>query len=93
MWQLGVVSICAMTTDMDVAANPVERYIECFHSCGAAAQAAGISTEMLRRMRKRGYVTTRKRALIMARACSFRVDAIELLALSGVKRSPRGPRA
>ena len=81
-----------MTTDMDIAANPVERYVECFHSCGAAAQAAGISTEMLRRMRKRGYVTTRKRALIMARACSFRVDAIELLALSGVRRSPRGPR-
>jgi len=92
MWQLAVVSICAMTTDMDVAANPVERYVECFHSYGAAAQAAGISTEMLRRMRKRGYVTTRKRALIMARACSFRVDAIELLALSGVRRSPRGPR-
>lgn len=81
-----------MTTDMDVAANAVERYVECFHSCGAAAQAAGISTEMLRRMRKRGYVTTRKRALIMARACSFRVDAIELLALTGVRRSPRGPR-
>jgi len=81
-----------MTTDMDVAANPVERYVECFHSYSAAAQAAGISTEMLRRMRRRGYVTTRKRALIMARACSFRVDAIELLALSGVRRSPRGPR-
>ena len=92
MWQLPVVSIYAMTIEMDVAANPVERYVECFNSCGAAAQAAGISTEMLRRMRKRGYVTTRKRALIMARACSFRVDAIELLALSGVRRSPRGPR-
>lgn len=92
MWQLAVVSIYAMTIEMDVAANPVERYVECFNSCGAAAQAAGISTEMLRRMRKRGYVTTRKRALIMARACSFRVDAIELLALSGVRRSPRGPR-
>ena len=92
MWQLAVVSICAMTIEMDVAANPVERYVECFNSCGAAAQAAGISTEMLGRMRKRGYVTTRKRAPIMARACSFRVDAIELLALSGVRRSPRGPR-
>lgn len=92
MWQLAVVSIYAMTIEMDVAANPVERYVECFNSCGAAAQAAGISTEMLRRMRKRGYVTTRKRALIMARACSFRVDAIELLALSGVRHSPRGPR-
>ncbi len=81
-----------MTTDMDIAANPVERYAECFHSCSAAAHAAGITTEMLRRMRKRGYVTTRKRALIMARACGFRADAIELLALAGVRRSPRGPR-
>jgi len=83
----------AMTRENNASANPVERYIECFQSCAAAAFAAGISTEMLRRMRKRGYVTTRKRALIMARACRFHVDAIELLALAGVKRSPRGPRA
>ena len=72
---------------MECTANPVERYVDCFHSCQAAADAAGISTEMLRRLRKRGFVTTRKRALIMARACGFRVDAIELLALVGVRRS------
>jgi hypothetical protein len=81
-----------MDIDMECAANPVERYVDCFRSCQAAADAAGISTEMLRRLRKRGFVTTRKRALIMARACGFRVDAIELLALVGVRRSARAPR-
>lgn len=82
-----------MNIDMDVTTNPVERYVECFANYQAAALAAGVSTEMLRRMRKRGFVTTRKRALLMARACGFRVDAIELMALSGVRRSPRGPRS
>ncbi|HZX77705.1 hypothetical protein [Lysobacter sp.] len=70
-----------MNDDMDIVANPVERYVACFQTVQAAAKAAGISGEMLRRMRKRGFVTTRKRALIMARACGFRVEATQLLAL------------
>lgn len=61
--------------------NPVARYVACFETAQAAATAAGISTEMLRRMRKRGFVTTRKRALVMAQACGFRVEATELMAL------------
>ena len=48
----------------------------------AAAQAAGVSTAMLRKMRSRGYVSTRERALRMARACGFRLGAAELLALT-----------
>lgn len=70
-----------MNDDMDIVANPVERYVACFQTVQAAALAAGISGEMLRRMRKRGFVTTRKRALIMARACGYQVDAMQLLAL------------
>lgn len=66
---------------MDIVTNPVERYVACFETVTAAASAAGISSEMLRRMRKRGFVTTRKRALVMARACGFQVDARQLLAL------------
>ncbi|MBU8977972.1 MULTISPECIES: hypothetical protein [unclassified Lysobacter] len=81
-----------MKTDTDISANPVDRYVACFPSCQIAAAAAGVSTEMLRRMRRCGFVTTRKRALLMARACGFRVDAIELLGLSGVRRSARAPR-
>jgi hypothetical protein len=71
-----------MNDDMDIVTNPVERYVACFETVTAAASAAGISSEMLRRMRKRGFVTTRKRALVMARACGFQVDARQLLALS-----------
>ena len=62
--------------------NPVERYIACFPTARAAAEAAGISTAMLRRMRSRGYVSTRTRALLMAQACGFRVKPAELLALT-----------
>ncbi|QQP96928.1 hypothetical protein [Lysobacter enzymogenes] len=61
--------------------NPIERYIACFVTVRAAADAAGVSTAMLRRMRARGYVSTRQRALRMARACGFRLQAAELLAL------------
>lgn len=70
-----------MNDDMDIVTNPVERYVACFQTVQAAALAAGISSEMLRRMRKRGFVTTRKRALIMARACGYQVEAMQLLAL------------
>lgn len=62
--------------------NPIERYIACFETVRAAADAAGVSTAMLRRMRSRGYVSTRQRALRMARACGFRLAAAELLALT-----------
>lgn len=62
--------------------NPVERYIACFPTARAAAEAAGISTAMLRRMRSRGYVSTRQRALLMAQACRFKVKAAELMALT-----------
>lgn len=62
--------------------NPIERYIACFPTARSAALAAGISTAMLRRMRGRGYVSTRARALLMAQACGFRVQPAELLALT-----------
>lgn len=62
--------------------NPIDRYIACFRTVRAAAEAAGISTAMLRRMRSRGYVSTRTRALLMAQACGFRVKPAELLALT-----------
>ena len=61
--------------------NPIERYIACFATARAAAEAAGVSTAMLRRMRGRGFVSTRGRALLMAQACGFRIQAAELLAL------------
>ncbi|MBW8810310.1 hypothetical protein [Lysobacter capsici] len=66
--------------------NPVERYIACFPTARAAAEAAGISTAMLRRMRGRGYVSTRHRALLMAQACRFKVKPAELMALTGTGR-------
>lgn len=62
--------------------NPVERYTACFPSVGTAAAAAGISTEMLRRMRLQGFVSTRDRALRMAAACGDRVSAVELMGLA-----------
>lgn len=61
--------------------NDVERYTAVFPSVRAAAAAAGISTEMLRRMRRQGYVATRERALRMAEACGHRVSAAGLLGL------------
>jgi len=61
--------------------NPIERFIACFPTVRAAAAAAGVSTAMLRRMRSRGYVSTRQRALRMALACEGRLSAAELLAL------------
>jgi hypothetical protein len=62
--------------------NPIERYIACFATARAAAGAAGVSTAMLRRMRSRGFVSTRGRALLMAQACGFKVKPAELLALT-----------
>lgn len=61
--------------------NPIERYIDCFETVRAAADAAGVSASMLRRMRVCGYVSTRERALRMARGCGFRLTAAELMAL------------
>jgi len=61
--------------------NPIERYIACFATAREAASAAGVSAAMLRRMRVRGYVSTRARALQMAQACEFRIEAVELMAL------------
>lgn len=65
--------------------NAIERYIACFATVRAAAEAAGISTAMLRRMRSHGYVSTRQRALVMARACGFRLAPAELMALPQVE--------
>lgn len=59
--------------------NDVERYTAVFPSVREAAAAAGISTEMLRRMRRQGYVATRERALRMAEACGHHVTAAGLL--------------
>lgn len=77
-----------MNDDTDIQTNQVARYVACFDTAHAAATAAGISTEMLRRMRKRGFVTTRKRALLMAQACGFRVDATQLMALPPTVQPP-----
>lgn len=63
--------------------NPIERFVACFDSVGKAAEAAKVSTEMLRKMRHRGYVSTRDRALVMAGACRNRVKPAALLALPG----------
>ena len=68
--------------------NPIRRDVACFATVGLAAKAAGVSTEMLRQMRIRGFVSTRNRALRMAEACAGRVSAIELMALP--RRSGRG---
>ncbi|RPE81599.1 hypothetical protein [Vulcaniibacterium tengchongense] len=76
-----------MKSDKDID-NPIVRYVACFGSVREAAQAAGVSTEMLRRMRKRGYVSTRQRALQMAQACQFRVKATELMALTRAGAAP-----
>lgn len=62
-------------------ANPIEQFIGCFDSVEAAAKGAGISYEMLRRMRHRGYATTRERAIVMATACGDRIAPAELLGL------------
>ncbi|WP_157489293.1 hypothetical protein [Lysobacter sp. Root916] len=68
--------------------NPIQRYVACFATVGLAAKAAGVSTEMLRQMRIRGFVSTRNRALRMAEACAGRVSAVELMALP--RRAGRG---
>lgn len=68
--------------------NPILRYVACFATVGLAAKAAGVSTEMLRQMRIKGFVSTRNRALRMAEASGGRVSAIELMALP--QRTGRG---
>jgi hypothetical protein len=65
-------------------ANPVERFVDCFDTVKDAASAAGVTTEQLRQLRKRGYVNTRDRAIAMAEGCNQRVTAAALLDL------PRG---
>lgn len=61
--------------------NPVEAFAGLFPTLSEAAAAAGVSREMLRRMRQRGFVSTRDRALVMAKASGGRVSAAELLAV------------
>lgn len=61
--------------------NPIERFVRCFPSISAAAEAAEVSREMLRKLRHQGYVSTRDRALVMSRACKGKVKPSELLAL------------
>lgn len=61
--------------------NPVQRFQECFPTMTAAAKAAGITREMLRLHRNRGYVTTRALALRMELACGKAVSAAQLLAV------------
>lgn len=69
--------------------NPIERFIACFDSAREAAEAAEVSREMLRKMRHRGYVSTRDRALVMAGACRNRVKPAALLALPGAEGRAR----
>lgn len=61
--------------------NPVQRFVDCFDTVKQAATAAGITTEQLRQLRKRGYVNTRDRAIVMAEGCNQRVTAAALLDL------------
>lgn len=65
--------------------NPIERFVSCFPSVTAAAEGAGVSREMLRQIRHRGYVSTRERALVMSKACNGKVKPAELLALEDGK--------
>lgn len=62
-------------------ANPIEQFIELFPSVGEAADAAGVTREQLRKFRHRGYVSTRDRALHMARASRNRLTPARLMAL------------
>ena len=61
--------------------NPVDLWVALFPTVGEAATAAGVSTEMLRKIRRRGYVSTRDRAIKMAEAAGGVVTAAELLAV------------
>lgn len=65
-------------------ANPndaLARYVACFPTIGEAAVAAGVSREQLRKMRRRGHVPTRDRALVMYEACRRRVAPADLMDL------------
>lgn len=62
-------------------ANPIEQFIELFPSVGEAAEAAGVTREQLRKFRHRGYVSTRDRALRMAKACHNRLSPARLMDL------------
>lgn len=70
-----------MMSTQPLKQNPIEQYREQFFSVKDAADAAGLSTEMLRKMRRKGYVPTRDRAVIMAKACGNRISAARLLAV------------
>jgi hypothetical protein len=61
--------------------NPVIQFESCFATKIAAAKAAGLTREMLRLHRNRGYVTTRDLAVRMEKACGRAVSATQLLAL------------
>ena len=76
-----------MNCDSATIHNPVERFVSLFPTIGAAATAAGVTTEMLRQMRRRGFVSTRDRALHMAGASEGRVTAAELLAVAEEERA------
>lgn len=68
---------CTSATD----SNPVEVFTALFPTISDAADAAGVSREMLRKMRRQGFVSTRDRAVRMAAAVEGRVSAAQLLAV------------
>lgn len=70
-----------MHTTTTQITNPVERFVDCFDTVKQAASAAGVTTEQLRQLRKRGYVNTRDRAIVMTEGCNQRVTAAALLDL------------
>lgn len=74
-------SVATVNCTSAANANPIEQFIELFPTVGAAANAAGVTREQLRKFRHRGYVSTRDRALHMARASRNRVSAARLLNL------------
>lgn len=65
--------------------NPVELFTALFPTVADAAAAAGVSPQMLFRMRRRGFVSTRDRAVRMAEASQGRVSAAQLLAVDAVE--------
>lgn len=77
---------------MSTIMNAITTYENHFNTKRAAAAAVGITTEMMRIHRLRGYVKTRDLALRMEAACGRKVKAAALLGLSA-KASDTGVKA
>jgi hypothetical protein len=67
--------------------NPVEQFVTLFRTVKEAAEAAGVTTEMLRQFRRAGFVSTRARAIRMAEAVDGQVTPAALLGVADVKEA------